>query len=287
MSNFNSQLPTGNIGIGNTSTLATFAEIFLLHSGDENGIMLTMNKAKPDFSTSAHLFPHINREGVRFGTAALVFAFLFAGGVIALSPFCPCTAAILGLFVLPLFLLSYGVFLFFRDPERYPPDDSAAVLSPADGRICLIGKYALPPELDAASAGLDPAAEYWRVSVFMSVMNVHVNRMPTAAKILKMAHVPGKFLNASLDKASTDNERCCYLMETPAGVKYGVVQIAGLVAKRIVPFVKEGVSLAAAERFGLIRFGSRLDVYLPAGVEPEVRVGQVMVAGETILGHIQ
>ena len=161
------------------------------------------------------------------------------------------------------------------------------MLSPADGRICLIGKYALPPELDAASAGLDPAAEYWRVSVFMSVMNVHVNRMPTAAKILKMAHVPGKFLNASLDKASTDNERCCYLMETPSGVKYGVVQIAGLVAKRIVPFVKEGASLATAERFGLIRFGSRLDVYLPAGAEPVVRVGQVMVAGETILGHIK
>ena len=242
-----------------------------------------MNEAKPDFSTSAHLFPHINREGMRFGTAALVFAFFYAGGVIALSPYYPWTASILGLFVLPLFLLSYGVFLFFRDPERYPPDDPSAVLSPADGRICLIGKYPLPAELDAA--GLDPASEYWRVSVFMSVMNVHVNRAPTAAKVLKMVHVPGKFLNASLDKASTDNERCCYLMETPAGVKYGVVQIAGLVAKRIVPFVKEGASLAAAERFGLIRFGSRLDVYLPAGVEPVVRVGQVMVAGETILGH--
>ena len=235
-----------------------------------------MNEPKPDFSTSAHLFPHINREGMRFG---LVFAFLFTGGVIALAFFCLRTAAILGLFVLPLFLLSYGVFLFFRDPERYPPDDPRAVLSPADGRICLIGKYALPAELDAAAAGLDPAAEYWRVSV--------VNRMPTAAKILKMAHVPGKFLNASLDKASTDNERCCYLMETPADVKYGVVQIAGLVAKRIVPFVKEGDSLSMAERFGLIRFGSRLDVYLPSGVEPEVRVGQVMVAGETILGHIK
>ena len=161
-----------------------------------------MNEAKPDFSTSAHLFPHINREGVRFGTIALVFAFLFAGGVIALRFFCPPAASILGLFVLPLFLLSYGVFLFFRDPERYPPNDPSAVLSPADGRICLIGKYALPVELDAAAAGLDPAAEYWRVSVFMSVLNVHVNRMPTAANILKMAHVPGKFLNASLDKAS-------------------------------------------------------------------------------------
>ena len=105
-----------------------------------------MNEAKPDFSTSAHLFPHINREGMRFGTAALVLAFFFAGGVIALWFFHPLTAFILGLFSLPLFLLSYGVFLFFRDPERYPPDDPSAVLSPADGRICLIGKYPLPAE---------------------------------------------------------------------------------------------------------------------------------------------
>ena len=246
-----------------------------------------MNEPLPDFSTSAHLFPHINREGARFGTAALVLAFLVAGGAIALSFFCPHAAWAAWLFVLPFFLLAYGVFLFFRDPVRYPPDDPSAVLSPADGRICLIGKYKLPPELNAAAAGLDPAAEYWRVSVFMSVFNVHVNRMPTAAKILKMAHVPGKFLNASLDKASSDNERCCYLMETPTGVKYGVVQIAGLVAKRIVPFVKEGDDLAVAERFGLIRFGSRLDVYLPSGVEPEVRTGQTMVAGETVLGHVK
>ena len=134
-----------------------------------------MNEAKPDFSTSAHLFPHINREGMRFGTAALVLAFFFAGGVIALWFFYPLAAFILGLFALPLFLLSYGVFLFFRDPERYPPDDSAAVLSPADGRICLIGKYALPPELDAASAGLDPAAEYWRVSDTVRIVRRGMN----------------------------------------------------------------------------------------------------------------
>lgn len=246
-----------------------------------------MNEAKPDFSTSAHLFPHINREGMRFGTAALVFAFLFAGGVIALWFFCPLAASILGLFVLPLFLLSYGVFLFFRDPERYPPDDPSAVLSPADGRICLIGKYALPAELDAAAAGLDPAAEYWRVSVFMSVMNVHVNRMPTAGTIAKKAYVPGKYLNASLDKASKDNERCAYLIETADGKRYGVVQIAGLVARRIVPFIEEGAVLGQAERFGLIRFGSRLDVYLPKGASLEVRLGQIMVAGETVIGHLQ
>ena len=121
----------------------------------------------------------------------------------------------------------------------------------------------------------------------MSVFNVHVNRLPTAATILKKVHVPGKFLNASLDKASTDNERCCYLLETPGKTVYGVVQIAGLVAKRIVPFVDTGAQLARAERFGLIRFGSRLDVYLPAGTAAEVREGQIMVAGETVLGHLK
>jgi len=243
-----------------------------------------MNNVKPDFSNGAYLFPHINREGVRFGVIALVLTGLVAAGSFLLGWVSPWAAGILGAFVLPLLLLSYGVFLFFRDPERYPPDDPKAILSPADGRICLIQEVELPAEIRDAAA--DPAARYTRVSVFMSVFNVHVNRMPTAAKILKKVHVPGKFLNASLEKASTDNERCAYLMETPKGVQYGVVQIAGLVAKRIVPFVDAGVSLEQAERFGLIRFGSRLDVYLPAGTAPEVRLGQIMVAGETVLGHL-
>ena len=127
---------------------------------------------------------------------------------------------------------------------------------------------------------------FTRVSVFMSVFNVHVNRMPTAGTIVRKAYVPGKYLNASLDKASKDNERCAYLIETLEGVRYGVVQIAGLVARRIVPFVEEGAVLGQAERFGLIRFGSRLDVYLPKGTKSEVRLGQIMVAGETVLGHI-
>ena len=242
-----------------------------------------MNEAKPDFSNSAYLFPSINREGIRFGTIALILAFLYAAatGVVGFL-WCPLAAAAMGAFIVPFFLLAYGVFLFFRDPERYPPNDAKAILSPADGRICLVQKKPLPAEL-----GETDGAEHWRVSVFMSVFNVHVNRMPTAAKILKKVHVQGKFLNASLDKASTDNERCCYLMRTPDGVKYGVVQIAGLVAKRIVPFVEEGAELDRVQRFGLIRFGSRLDVYLPVGVEPEVRPGQIMVAGETILGHLK
>ena len=188
------------------------------------------------------------------------------------------------LLTIPLYLLAYGVFLFFRDPERYQPDDAKAILSPADGRVCLIQECEMPDsfgELDEFKG-----RKYWRVSVFMSVFNVHVNRIPTAGEILKKEYIGGKFLNASLDKASKDNERCNYLVKADNGEVYAVTQIAGLVARRIVPQVEEGQKLERIERFGLIRFGSRLDVYLPEGVRPEVRVGQIMVAGETVLGHL-
>ena len=241
-----------------------------------------MEEKAPDFSNSAYLLPHVNREGVRFGTIALILAFFYATAAIVVAHFVhPCIGSTMGLFVVPGFLLAYGVFLFFRDPERYPPKDENAILSPADGRVCLVQEVPLPDELDGKES-----EKFWRVSVFMSVFDVHVNRAPTAATVVKKAYVPGKFLNASLDKASKDNERCAYLMRAEGGQTYGVVQIAGLVAKRIVPFVEEGAKLARAERFGLIRFGSRLDVYLPAGVKPEVRVGQTMRAGETVLGHL-
>lgn len=262
-----------------------------------------MNKStpKPDFSNKSYLLPHINPEGKRFGwpvlaSAVMVLAAAVACGVCACLPAFGSTtrtlfvtgAVLLSLVSAPYLLLAYGVFLFFRDPERYPPADEKAILSPADGRVSMICEVPLPAELhDALPAGVSPAATYTRVSVFMSVFNVHVNRMPTAATILKKVHVPGKFLNASLDKASTENERCCYLMQTPGQTLYGVVQIAGLVAKRIVPFVDAGASLARAERFGLIRFGSRLDVYLPAGTPADVREGQIMVAGETVLGRLK
>ncbi len=272
-----------------------------LHVGAENEIIVGMNEAKPDFSNKSYLFPHINPEGKRFGVPTLITAFmvLIAAVVCGVMPMVAevtrgqyvglvTLAIVLSLIATPFLLLAYGVFLFFRDPERYPPADERAILSPADGRVCMIRDVPLPAELlDALPAGVSPEATYTRVSVFMSVFNVHVNRMPAAATILKRVHVPGKFLNASLDKASTDNERCCYLMETPAKTLYGVVQIAGLVAKRIVPFVEAGASLERAARFGLIRFGSRLDVYLPAGTPAEVREGQIMVAGETVLGHLK
>ena len=236
-----------------------------------------MNEPRPDFSVTAALFPHINPEGLKFGGIALALAFVVA---ILASHFWW-----LVWLVVPAFLLAYGVFLFFRDPERYQPDDEKAILSPADGRICLIEECELPDELGEMEEY--KGKKFWRVSVFMSVLNVHVNRMPTAGEILKKQYVAaGKFFNASLDKASKENERCNYLIKAENGQVYGVTQIAGLVARRIVPQVEEGQKMERIERFGLIRFGSRLDVYLPEGAKPEVRVGQTMVAGETILGHL-
>ena len=235
-------------------------------------------EAKPDFSNKAYLFPHINPEGWKFGAIALVIAL----GVSVGSWWVPWMRWA----VTPLFLLSWGTLLFFRDPERYPPEgDDGAILSPADGKVCLIQECGFPDELGELPEY--KGKKYWRVSVFMSVLNVHVNRMPTAGTILKKQYVAaGKFFNASLDKASKENERCNYLVKSEGGEVYAVTQIAGLVARRIVPQVEEGDVKARAERFGLIRFGSRLDVYLPEGVKPLVRVGQIMVAGETTLGRV-
>jgi phosphatidylserine decarboxylase len=171
-------------------------------------------------------------------------------------------------------------YYFFRDPKRSVPQGRGLIVSPADGVVSLIERAVPPPELGAGNDALT------RVSVFMSVFNCHVNRAPIASRIAKMAYRPGKFLNASLDKASEDNERNSLLLELPDGRQLIVVQIAGLVARRIVPFVSEGQSLRTGERFGLIRFGSRLDVYLPDGVEPLVALGQTMVAGETVLAEL-
>lgn len=240
---------------------------------------------KPDFSTRSYLFPHINREGLKFGFPALLLAVLYASWAFYAAYCChqKCPWWLLG--VVPFFLLAYGVFLFFRDPDRYPPeDDPKALLSPADGRVCLVQECPMPDSFATREEFKD--ARFWRVSVFMSVLDIHVNRMPTAGEILAKEYIPGKFVNASLDKASKDNERCNYLVKAEGGALYAVTQIAGLVARRIVPQVEAGQSLKRAERFGLIRFGSRLDVYLPSGVKPEVRVGQVMVAGESVLGHL-
>jgi phosphatidylserine decarboxylase len=169
---------------------------------------------------------------------------------------------------------------FFRNPERVTPVRDGLVVSPADGVVCSIGYFAPPPELEMGSQPMQ------RVSVFMSVFDVHVNRAPVTGRILRIAYKPGKFLNADLDKASEDNERSGMVLETPHG-RFGVVQIAGLIARRIVSFVREGDQLSAGQRYGLIRFGSRVDVYMPEGARVLVGLGSKAIAGETPLADLR
>ncbi|WP_300582121.1 phosphatidylserine decarboxylase [Marivita sp.] len=176
--------------------------------------------------------------------------------------------------------LTVWCYYFFRDPERVTPDAPGLVISPADGVVSLIEPAVPPREL-----GL-PEEALTRVSVFMSVFNCHVNRAPVAGKVEKIAYKPGKFLNASLDKASEDNERNSLVVRMADDRILTVTQIAGLVARRIVSFTQEGAVLDRGERFGLIRFGSRLDIYLPEGVEPSVKIGQTMIAGETVIADL-
>lgn len=189
----------------------------------------------------------------------------------------------------PLAGLTLGILAFFRDPERVTPHDERFVVSPADGLITLIQKVPPPYELSAEDGSGQRAMSpehVTRVSIFMSVFDVHINRSPIAGTVRRVVYIPGKFLNADLDKASDENERQHFLVERGDGVQIGFTQIAGLVARRIVPFVKAGDIVAAGQRVGLIRFGSRVDVYLPAGTEPLVLKGQMVVAGETILAAI-
>ena len=176
--------------------------------------------------------------------------------------------------------LTVWVYYFFRDPERVVPTEDGIMVSPADGIVSLLEPAVPPMEL---GLGSEPMT---RVSVFMSVFNCHVNRIPAAGRITTVAYHHGKFLNASLDKASEQNERNGITIELSDGRQYGVVQIAGLVARRIMCWSDEGSDTQRGERFGLIRFGSRLDIYLPSGAEPTVQIGQTMIAGETILARL-
>ncbi|MDF1669301.1 MAG: phosphatidylserine decarboxylase [Roseovarius sp.] len=176
--------------------------------------------------------------------------------------------------------LTIWCYYFFRDPVRATPTRDGLIVSPADGIVSLIEKAVPPSELGMPDKGLT------RISVFMSVFNCHVNRAPIAGEIAAIAYRPGKFFNASLDKASADNERNSLCINMKDGRQLAVVQIAGLVARRIVCFSAQGDTLRTGERFGLIRFGSRLDVYLPDDVEPMVNLGQTMVAGETVLADL-
>jgi phosphatidylserine decarboxylase len=177
-------------------------------------------------------------------------------------------------------LLTLWCIYFFRDPERVSPSRENLILSPADGRVILMGKVQPPQDLEMGS---DPLM---RVSIFMNVFNVHVNRVPASGKIEHLAYRPGQFLNASLDKASVDNERMAVKMTLENGQNLAFVQIAGLVARRIKCDLLASQQVQAGERFGIIRFGSRMDVYFPEGIEPLVSVGQTMIAGETVLAEI-
>jgi phosphatidylserine decarboxylase len=169
---------------------------------------------------------------------------------------------------------------FFRDPPRVTPAREGIVVAPADGRVSQLANAAPPPELALGARPLP------RISIFMSVFDCHVNRSPVAGRVERMVYRAGKFLSADLDKASEDNERNSFVIAT-AGARIAVIQIAGLVARRIVPFVREGDAIAAGQRIGLIRFGSRVDVYLPEGARALVAEGQTAIAGETVLADLK
>ena len=180
--------------------------------------------------------------------------------------------------------ISLWVAAFFRDPIRTTPRSESAIVAPADGLVTMIADVPPPPEMSGEDGlGFEPVT---RVSIFMSVFDVHINRAPIAGTITRVAYIAGKFLNADLDKASEDNERQHILVERADGLRVGFTQIAGLVARRIVPWVKPGDHVMAGQRVGLIRFGSRVDVYLPAGTTSKVLLGQRTIAGETVVAEI-
>ena len=229
---------------------------------------------KPDAPITTNVkwrFPSVHPEGRKYVLiAAAVAIFTYW----ALSEF-------LGWLLIGV---TIWVATFFRDPVRTTPRSANLIVSPADGLVTMIAKVPPPRELAGPDGLAD--AQYTRVSIFMSVFDVHINRSPVAGQVRKVAYVPGKFINADLDKASEDNERQHILVESADGLRIGFTQIAGLVARRILTFVHEGDRVEAGERVGLIRFGSRVDVYLPEGTGSRILLGQRAIAGETILAEI-
>jgi phosphatidylserine decarboxylase len=204
------------------------------------------------------------------------YPFLAAGGVVFLI-------GLVSFHWLAWLGLAWALFClyFFRDPDRVPPARSGLAVAPADGRV-----VAVMPATPPAELGMGEAPR-WRVSIFLSILDVHVNRVPATGTVVRAAYRHGRFLNASLDKASQDNERNALAIRLPDGRALAVVQIAGLIARRIVCTLHEGSMVRAGERFGIIRFGSRTEVYLPEGVRPLVEVGQTMIGGETVIADLE
>lgn len=213
-----------------------------------------------------HFLFKVHKEGTVYITGAAVIGLIFS--------------LIFSHVLLASMLLVLAVALFFRDPERVTPLGDQWVVSPADGEVTAIEISDLPPEVEELEG------KRTRISIFLSVLDVHVNRVPASGIIRQLSYHAGKFLSATLDKSSDENERQTIVMETQEGKSIVFVQIAGLIARRIVCDLNIGDSVQAGERFGIIRFGSRMDVYLPEGVAPQVIVGQRMIGGETILADL-
>ena len=214
-------------------------------------------------------FPDIHPEGRKY--------VLIAGAIALVSLF------VWDFITWPLVFLTLGVAAFFRDPVRVTPQGEGLIVSPADGLITMIERVTLPPELSGPHALGD--GPMLRVSVFMSVFDVHINRTPITGTIRHVIYIAGKFMNADFDKASEENERQYIIVEDKNGLRIGFTQIAGLVARRIVSFVKAGDMVVGGQRVGLIRFGSRVDVFIPENYGVEVALGQRAIAGETILAR--
>jgi len=209
----------------------------------------------------------IHREGWKFSSISLIFSIFLS--------FVYIPASVVG------FCITFFIIWFFRDPERVSPNIPNTLVSSADGEICLIDIAAPPKELELSDIKMQ------RICIFMNVFNVHVNRSPINGIVKKIAYKEGSFFNASLDKASEKNERNSLIIETQDNIQIIVVQIAGLIARRILSFIDSGKHLSEGERFGLIRFGSRVDIYMPLSAKIESKLGDKVIAGETIIAYLK
>jgi phosphatidylserine decarboxylase len=209
-------------------------------------------------------------EGFPFiaGFAALTLLVAFSAGKLG-------SAVLYGFSALFALLTLFAIY-FFRNPRRMPPSDELAVLAPADGTVIVVDRVPVTPL----------GHEALKISIFMSVFNVHINRVPLSGRVVELTHTPGKFFDVRDSRSSCENERSTIVLEAASGVRLAFVQIAGLIARRIVCYAREGEMLERGRRYGLIRFGSRLDVYLPPDVQPLVKLGDRTVGGETVLGRL-